>query len=245
MHKRLKVTINHAVKTGVLTRNPCTGTEIAGNDKNVRKTKFLNTSDILKIENVVKLEWRPRNCAIVIAIHKGARYAEIIGLTWDDIDFDNSLITINKTWDTHFAHDFSTTKNESSNRIIYIDDALKNYLKTYRTKQKELFLLKGISNKLNLVVSQEETHPLLNKSINVYLKNTCDQLDVPKITLHALRHSHTVQLIEAGVDIKYISLRLGHADISTTLSIYTHISKELETLNRARINEFFNLKNGA
>lgn len=245
MHKRLKVAINHAVKTGVLTRNPCTGTEIAGNDKNARKTKFLNTSDILKIENVVKLEWHPRNCAIVIAIHTGARYAEIIGLTWDDIDFDNSLITINKTWDIHFSHDFSTTKNESSNRIIYIDDTLKNYLKTYRTKQKELFLLKGISNKLNLVVSQEETHPLLNKSINVYLKNTCDQLDVPKITLHALRHSHTVQLIEAGVDIKYISLRLGHADISTTLSIYTHISKELETLNRARINEFFNLKNGS
>lgn len=40
MHKRLKVAINHAVKTGVLTRNPCTGTEIAGNDKNARKTKF-------------------------------------------------------------------------------------------------------------------------------------------------------------------------------------------------------------
>lgn len=205
----------------------------------------MNTSDIIEIENIVKLEWRPRNCAIIIAIHTGARYAEIVGLTWDDIDFENSIIDINKTWDYNFSHSFSTTKNKTSIRAIYIDNTLKNYLKTYKIKQKELFLTKGISNKFNLVISQEETYPLYNKSINVYLKNTCIKLDIAKITLHSLRHSHTVQLIEAGVDIKYISVRLGHSDISTTLSIYIHISEDLEFLNRSRINDFFNFKNGS
>lgn len=245
MHKRFKVAINHAIRTGVISINPCAGSKIVGNNKNTKKTKFLNTTDVTKIEDIVKLEWHPRSCAIIIAIHTGARYAEIIGLTWKDIDFDNSLIDINKTWDTNFSHDFSTTKNESSVRTIYIDDSLKRYLKTYRTKQKELFSLKGITNKFDLVVAQEDTHPLYNKSINVYLKNICKQLSVEKITLHSLRHSHTVQLIEAGVDLKYISARLGHSDISTTLSIYTHISKDLEILNRTRINEFFHLKNGS
>lgn len=58
---------------------------------------------------------------ILFAIATGARFAEILGMTWDCIDFDEQTVTINKTWDYKEKNDFAETKNYQSRRTITID----------------------------------------------------------------------------------------------------------------------------
>ncbi|SQC67352.1 Tyrosine recombinase XerD [Listeria fleischmannii subsp. fleischmannii] len=57
--------------------------------------------------------------------------------------------------------------------------------------------------------------------------------------MHKLRHTHTVQCLESGMDIIYVSERLGHADINTTLKYYTHISSHIRAINEKRTQEYF------
>ncbi len=84
---------------------------------------------------------------ILIGGATGARYAELLGLTWNDIDFEEQTIDINKTWLLHQG--FGPTKNESSVRRIDIDDHTVSILKEY--KQKQLELLKQMNIKMSII----------------------------------------------------------------------------------------------
>ncbi|EAD8592257.1 site-specific integrase, partial [Listeria monocytogenes] len=85
-----------------------------------------------------------------------------------------------------------------------------------------------------------DNQPIDNQSCNKMLKKIFMNISNEHVTLHKLRHTHTVQCLEAGIDIIYVSERLGHADISTTMEYYTHVSKKLRNMNEDRISNYFN-----
>lgn len=74
-----------------------------------------------------------------------------------------------------------------------------------------------------------------NYNYNKILKNHCEKLNIPVITLHGLRHTHSSLLILSGVSIGSISKRLGHSSIVTTQKTYLHIIKELEDLDNSKV----------
>ncbi|WP_150284948.1 site-specific integrase [Rummeliibacillus sp. TYF-LIM-RU47] len=67
---------------------------------------------------------------------------------------------------------------------------------------------------------------LRNSYVNEVLNKLCKRYDLPRITVHGLRHSYASLLFAAGVDIKVVQKLLGHAHIETTMNIYTHVTTE-------------------
>ncbi|WP_376700923.1 site-specific integrase [Listeria booriae] len=134
---------------------------------------------------------------ILFAIATGARFSEIIGLTWDCVDDDS--ITINKTWDNLFTNDFSNTKNYASKRTITIDHKTVSLLKEIQLQQDNN---KSINN---LVFANNQYAPITNNAVNKMPKSLCKDTEIKSITCHALRHTHGSLLLCKGLNIKYIN----------------------------------------
>lgn len=170
--------------------------------------------------------------------YSGMRRGEALALTWEDINFKDNSITINKTVaqgeNNRLMIDYPKTK--SGNRVIDIDLVTMNYLKQWKIQQlKDLFKL-GINaqDKKQLVFSN--TYNKLYQPSRVAQWNTaiCKANDLRHIKVHGFRHTHATLLHDAGVSMKDVQARLGHSNITTTMDIYTHLTnkRNKETLNQ-------------
>lgn len=186
------------------------------------------------------------NCIIYLGAVSGARYSELIGLTWKDINFSKLTININKTWDYHFNQGFLPTKTPSSVRIVRVTKPAMTMLKRLKADQSAYFVKTGTRDDQHLVFrakrGQVPTNAAANKMLSKIedeveqnlrelkkVKDPDQQMLSTHITFHGLRHSHVSYLLSQHVDIYYISRRLGHSDISITLSIYSHLLDTLQT----------------
>lgn len=158
---------------------------------------------------------------LLLGLTSGMRFAEMVGLTRKDFDFTTNKITINKTWDYKNGTGFDKTKNDPSNRIIQMDKPTMDiFHELFRNTPANIHNLVFFSpHSSNKVVTNE----LANK----ILRNTLKYLDIQPITVHGLRHTHASVLLYRKVSIYYVSERLGHANIDTTLKHYAHVIKEL------------------
>lgn len=129
----------------------------------------------------------------------GIRKGELLALTWNDIDFVNKTISINKTITRN--HIIQPPKTKSSNRVIGLPDKLLNKLKTIQNDEKFIFDISFTTLKRKK-------------------DNYCDIAGVKKIKIHEFRHSHAVLLYKNDIPIDEISNRLGHSKISITTDIY-------------------------
>lgn len=201
--------------------------------------KFLSYEDYKKLIEELKSNLNPLYVGrymILLGASTGARFSEICGLTWSDIDFKNRTIDINKNWDYKDKLDFKTTKTESSNRKISIDNDIIEILKGYQKDQIEILDKFGLENDKNLVFLNYEGNIITNSSCNKTLIKLCDRLEINPITFHGLRHTHASILLYKGINLITISKRLGHAELTTTSNIYSHIVKEMEESDSLKIN---------
>lgn len=129
----------------------------------------------------------------------GMRKGELLALTWNDIDFINKTVNINKTITR--KHNIHNPKSESSNRIIYLPDSLMNELKKIKTDDQLIFDISFTTLKRKK-------------------DNYCELSGVKQIKIHEFRHSHAVLLYKNDIPIDEISNRLGHSKISITTDIY-------------------------
>lgn len=153
---------------------------------------------------------------IVAAIYTGMRLSEIQALTWNDIDFIHSTITINKSWDMN-TRSFKPTKNDSSRRTIGINPKLLRLLR----------ILRGHSPSNLVFMNQYGTIPTSN-AVNKTLRSLLETLNINRsgFHFHSLRHSHVALLLAHGVDIYTISKRLGHSSVATTSNVYAYLIDE-------------------
>lgn len=166
---------------------------------------------------------------IALAIATGLRYGEVVGLTWDDIDFDKKTVNVNKTYDYIKRTGFKSPKTKSSYRVIEIDDITLNMLRRLKIEQAKLFLKQGYKNKKGYVfinyAHQIPTDNAANKALDQIQTDKEISKD-PKLTFHALRHTHASILIANGVSLEYVAARLGHADTVITSKTYIHLLKD-------------------
>lgn len=195
--------------------------------------KFLQVSDYKKLKAYVFANASFKNIfnyIIATGILTGARLSEVLALTWKDINFKDQTICINKSWDYIYTHTFKDTKTPSSNRTIKIGRDLVGLLRQLKTDQSNYFKKIGRPVSINeLVFLNKDLTLISNVAINKDLRFIEKQLHItPLITFHGLRHTHVSFLLYQGIDIAYISHRLGHANISITLKIYAHLLKDHE-----------------
>ncbi|OPX03074.1 site-specific integrase [Geobacillus sp. LEMMY01] len=231
-HTYIRSCLRDAIEEGIITRDPTYKVIIKGEvETKSDELKYLNFDEVKRLVAEIKKGMKPKYMSryiILFAIATGARFSEIMGLTWDCVDFKNKTITINKTWDFKDKNDFSDTKTFDSKRTITIDDETLNMLKELRKHQNELAMKTGLRNTKNLVFINTKMEIVTNNAVNKTLRALCKKVRVKPITCHGLRHTHASMLLYKGVNIKYVSRRLGHKDIVTTLQTYSHILDEME-----------------
>lgn len=149
----------------------------------------------------------------------GLRRSECLALTWQDIDFKNNLLSVNKTLARGFNSQLilQTPKSRTSNRKIPISSALRKLLIEYQKHS----------------TSEKLFHTVKNKYLNLSAPNTwLDEIfyihpELRKITIHGFRHTFATLLIsETNVKPKTVQMLLGHKNIEITLNLYTHINQD-------------------
>lgn len=206
----LSVIFNTAVKWDYLEYNPMNKVDLPkGKETNV-KPSFLNEKEVaLLLEKLNNVDIKYQ-VIVLLALKCGLRRSEILGLSWNNIDFENNTISIEKSLSyTKYDGTFiSDTKNNSSKRTIYI---AQDVLEKINQLPKKDDLLFGLLNP-----------DAVTRWFARFLKNN----NLKKIRFHDLRHTHATLLIAKNINIKTVSARLGHSQVSTTLNIYTHSLSE-------------------
>ncbi|MDX8288869.1 site-specific integrase [Metabacillus indicus] len=240
-HTYMRSCIKDAIEEGVIFRDPTYKAVAYGKvQPKDEDLKFLNFSEAQKLTAEIKKDLRPRYISryiILFGLATGCRFSEIIGLTWDCVDFKNRKVKIIKTWDHKYTDDFSNTKNYASKRTITLDEDTCDILESLQTDQKKLALSSGLRNKKNLVFVNTKMELVTNNAVNKTLKSLCKKIGSKEITCHSLRHTHASMLLYKKINIKYVSRRLGHTDIVTTLQTYSHIIDEMEQLESREVDK--------
>lgn len=250
----LNMCFNHALTKGHIGENPMMKVKMPKESSLVKKkkeAKWLSSSDVEKIvleaERVNTREFRIRGKVgervygvnayyIILIIYTGLRIGELMALTWNDIDFKNKTLNVNKSRakgmiDGKTILYIKDPKSESGTRTIPLSDraiyAL-NKIKEYSSKF-------NLNSDNDLIVANTNSESNITRTINRMLfRAGCE---TEKCGLHALRHTFGSLLLEKGVDLKTISYLLGHSDITVTANIYLHVTRKqavnsIEVLNK-------------
>ena len=172
---------------------------------------------------------------LIVALGTGARVGELSALTWDDIDFENKTMRINKTrtinrdyYDKVFtlekAYAVTTPKTKSSIRIVpLLPEILKIFgqLKVLQIQQKETV---GTAwNDTNLVFTNYIGNPINTRYIATKMKYVLQEMGIHDMSPHCLRHTFATRCLEKGVDLKVVQELLGHSNFGITADLYTRV----------------------
>lgn len=199
--RKIRNQMNRAFKDaeydGVIERNPVYNTKInATKETQAKDDKFIKYDDFKQIRDYAVNRFEISYFMIYLLCITGARFSEIQRMQAEDLNVEDNTLFLRGT------------KTDTSPRTIVI------------SAEDVDFILKRLDN-------YPGTAPLTtsNTAVTKALRSIVDKLELDKehITLHMLRHTHCSVLINDGVDIHYVSKRLGHKNLSTTLSTYSHL----------------------
>lgn len=238
LNTHIRACIKDAIDEGIIYSDFTRGVTITGAVEAKRDDeKHLNYEDSQKLLDYIKKNLSSLSYyLILLALTSGMRFAELVGLTRQDFDFINNKIKINKTWGytkkMHTGH--GPTKNPQSVRTIKMDNSTMNIFQDYFNKTPD--------NSYGLVFfSPSSKYKVIsNDGVNKTLAAILRRLNIDPISVHGLRHTHASILLYEKVSIYYVSERLGHADIETTMSYYAHIIKELRERDESHTVNVFN-----
>jgi integrase len=168
--------------------------------------------------------------AFFLAATTGMRRGEVLGLRWADVELGAQRLTVNQTiLNVAYEITLGSPKTARSRRTIALDPETTRVLVAHKRRQTgERRALGDGYNDRGLVFALENGDPVHPDLFSQTFRRSVRRLGLPIIRLHDLRHTHATMGLEAGIPVKIISTRLGHATTAFTQDIYMHSVPALE-----------------
>jgi integrase len=169
--------------------------------------------------------------AWLLLVTTGMRRGEVLGLTWENVDFTNSRLSVVRSLSIVNYHDVRLIQPKTSKgrRSIALDPATLAALQAHRVRQLEERLQWGAAwNDSDLVFPREDGTPIHPQRMTSWFEQLSRDACLPRIRLHDLRHSYATAALAADVPAKVVSERLGHASVMITLDTYSHILPSMQ-----------------
>ena len=188
---------------------------------------FYTMEQIARLKEVIRGE--TVEVPLMLIASYGFRRSEVLGLKWDAVDFEQKTITIRAVLvisgtEVSFVED---TKSSASKRTLPMSDELAAYLKQIKARQAQDREKYGsLYRDDGFVCVREDGTPIHPAYLTRRFKRIAEKNGLPVIRLHDLRHSAATNLLAMGFSVKDVSVWLGHADVTTTLNIYSHVLEE-------------------
>ena len=222
-HRMLSSMLEKAVKWQILYDNPCRRVEAPRAER--KEAEYLDEEQAQQLVECLQGEPLQYRAMVIVLLYTGMRRGELCGLEWSDIDLENGLIDISKTslyLPKRGVFD-DETKARASRRVIKVPTEAVEVLWEHKTVQSETRLQLGDRwANTDKVFTKWDGQPIYPGTITRWFSDFVARNDLPRIHLHSLRHTNATLLIAAGADLRTVSKRLGHSNMTTTGNIYTH-----------------------
>lgn len=161
----------------------------------------------------------------LLAATTGMRRGEVLGLRWEDIDFDTAKLTVRRSLSRGYkGHTIQELKTAAGIRTVTLPQQTVAALRKHKLHQAKEKLAAGAGYEDAGFVAMTTFGTLMKpQQLEEAWYKALKQSELPKIRFHDLRHGHASLLLKAGIHIKIISERLGHSNITITLNTYSHL----------------------
>jgi integrase len=242
----LRTVLEDAVLKGLIPLNPAK--LAARRTYRTEEARCLNQEEMARFLEAAKGE--RMEDGFILALHTGLRPGEWLGLTWDCVDWENGKVTVKQSiGEVSGKVAMGDVKTRAGRRTISLSKEALAALRRQKKRQIEERLASGgsWSNDMNLVFTNTKGGPLPRTRIAARdLKRILGRAKLEGVSLHTLRHTHASILIFQGVDIKAISRRLGHENITITLQTYGHLLPGQDERAAAMMDDFHaSIENGS
>ena len=238
IHVVLHRALEQAQKMGYLRNNPLMAVTLPRIEK--KQIKPLEDDELCAFLKEIRGD--PYELVYFVTVFTGLRQGEVLGLTWDCVNFEKRTLLINKQHGKRKGtceYCFSSLKNDRP-RVIEAADSVMDALREQKARQRrwEVRLQENWSNPDNLVFTTESGRYLCNQTVYLAFKKVMRRLHLDETRFHDLRHTFAVNSLKSGDDIKTVQENLGHQTASFTLDVYAHVTNGMKHESANRMDQY-------
>ena len=211
----LNLAFEYACDMEYIEENPCL--RVRRTKAETKRVEAFTVEEQRAIESEIARSDDRRLHGVLLCLYTGLRIGELLGLTWDDVDFTKGVIKITKTVYREKDENgiwqlcVDTPKTKASDRVIPLPEYITNMLRQ-----------DSVIAKTPYIVENKKGERMSIRSYQYLFEKLTERAGVRKLNFHALRHTFATRAIECGMDIKTVADIIGHKNASITLNRYAH-----------------------
>ena len=238
VHGVLHRALEQAQKMGYIRSDPLAAVTLPRIEK--KQIKPLEDEELCAF--LKEIRGNPYELVYFVTVFTGLRQGEVLGLTWDCVNFEKQTLLINKQHGKKKGtceYCFSSLKNDRP-RVIEAADGVMDALKKQQLRQQRWAarLKDGWDNPDNLVFTTETGRYLCNQTVYLAFKKIVRRLHLDATRFHDLRHTYAVNSLKSGDDIKTVQENLGHQTAAFTLDVYAHATNSMKRESANRMDQY-------
>lgn len=238
IHSILHNSLEQAVKIKYINYNPSGGVTLP----RVGRTKITPLDDGQISAFLAGIKGHRYEALFQTALFTGMRRSELLGLMWEQVNFSDGTILIDRQLQYDYAGKDTytiTTPKSNASRTIRPAPFVMELLHDLKDQQdKQAKALGSVWADSGFVFVNELGEHLIMMTVYSSFKAVCQKIGLPNLRFHDLRHSYAVASIRAGDDIKTVQENLGHATAAFTLDVYGHVTKDMQKNSASRMDNY-------
>ena len=237
IHGVLHRALNQAVSNNLIRVNPATACVLPKVQK--PEIKPLEPGEIYRILQEAKED--DYQNLVIVALFTGMRQGELLGLSWDCVDFETGVIIVKQQLQHKDGKYFLCSPKSNKPRKMLPAPLVMDALKAEQEKQRLAQQQAGEvwSNPFNLVFTDASGKNLVRRTVVKHFKAIAERAGAGDARFHDMRHSFAVASLLAGDDIKTVQENLGHATAAFTLDVYGHVTEQMRRDSASRMQRFY------